>query len=285
MIKILLAATAVASLLLATPVAADTLKDIKRNKTFTIGYRADAPPFSSLNQGSATPEGFAIDLCKIVGDEIRSSLGLDSLTLDFVPVTAANRFEQVAKGKVDIVCGVTTSTLSRQENVDFSNLYYVTGGSLMTTTGTGLASLNDLTGKRVAVVSGTTTEDALERFLKDNVVDAKIVKVPNHAEAMRMLLEVEVDAFAADRVTLFGLGIASGASSILRMADGLFSYEPYAFPVPRDDADFRLLVNRALAKIYRSGQIARIYDKWLGRLGAKPSPLLLAMYRLYALPE
>ena len=285
MIRTLIAAFSVASLILALPSAADTLKDIKRSKTFTIGYRTDAPPFSSLNQGSATPEGFAIDLCKIIGDEIKASLGVGSLTLDFVPVTAEDRFEQVSKGKVDIVCGVTTATLSRSEDVDFTHLYYITGGSLMTTSGTGLGSLNDLNGKRVTVVAGTTTEAALERFLKENVVDAEIVKVPSHDEAMRMLLEVEVDAFAADRVTLFGLGVASGASSILRMADGLFSYEPYAFPVARNDADFRLVVNRALAKIYKSGQIARIYDKWLGRLGAKPSPLLLAMYRLYALPE
>jgi glutamate/aspartate transport system substrate-binding protein len=285
MIRTLIAAVALVSLLVAAPLGADALKDIKRSKTFTIGYRADVPPFSSLNEGSSTPEGFSIDLCRIIGDEIQASLGLESLTLDFMPVTAENRFDQVAKGRVDIVCGVSTATLSRQEQVDFTNLYYVTGGSLMTTTATGLTSLNDLSGRRVSVVGGTTTETALRQFLKQNVINANVQAVANHDEALRMLLDGEADAFAADRVTLFGLGIQSGAASILRLADGLFSYEPYAFPVARNDADFRLVVNRALAKIYRSGQIARIYDKWLGRLGAKPSPLLLAMYRLYALPE
>lgn len=264
--------------------AAGTLDEIKRTKTFKIAYRADSPPFSSVSE-AGDPQGFSIDLCRVIADHIKQALALPDMKVEFVEVTAADRLDAIVDGRADIECGITTNTLSRQERVDFSNLTYVTGGSLMTTADSGIRSASELSGKRVAVVKGTTTQAALEKFLADSVIDAEVVLVTSHSDAMSLLKEGKVDAIAGDRATLFGLGIASGDTSKLRLTDDMLSYEPYAFPVKRNDADFRLEVNRALSDIYRRGQVGRIWEKWFGSFGIKPTRLLLVLYRLNALPE
>ena len=264
--------------------AAGTLDEIKRTKTFKIAYRADSPPFSSISEGG-DPQGFSVDLCRIIADHVKTAVGLDDMKIEYVRVSADDRLQAVAEGRAHIECGVTTNTLSRQELVDFSNLTYVTGGSLMTTADSGIRSASELNGKSVAVVQGTTTQAALEKFLTDSVIDADVQLVKSHTDAMTMLKNGEVHAVAGDRATLFGLGIATGDTTKLRLTDDMLSYEPYAFPVPRNDADFRLEVNRALSDIYRRGQVGRVWEKWFGSFGIKPTRLLLVLYRLNALPE
>lgn len=267
-----------------TASAAGTLDEIKRTQTFKIAYRVDSPPFSSLSE-AGDPQGFSIDLCRIIADHIKAAVGLDDMKIEYVQVTAQDRMTAIAEGRAHIECGTTTNTLSRQKIVDFSNLTYVTGGSLMTTADSGIRSASELSGKSVAVVEGTTTQAALNKFLSDSVIDADVKLVKSHVEAIEMLLGGEVHAIAGDRATLFGLGIATGDTSKLRLTDDMLSYEPYAFPVPRNDADFRLEVNRALSDIYRRGQVGRIWEKWFGSFGIKPTRLLLVLYRLNAFPE
>ncbi len=100
-----------------------------------------------------------------------------------------------------------------------------------------------------------------------------------------MLEKGEVDAHAGDQLVLIGLARAAKDPNKFALAPELFTYEPYALPLRRGDADFRLVANRALAQLYRTGQIAQVYDKWFGEWGGRPSRLLLAMYALNGLPE
>src|SRR4249920_93318 len=112
-----------------------TLKKIKSSGVFTLGYREAAPPFSFPGPDKR-PVGYSIDLCMQVASAIQKQLGLADLKLNWVPVTAENRIDMVAQGKVDIECGTTTASLSRQERVDFSLMTFVDGGSLLTAAGT-----------------------------------------------------------------------------------------------------------------------------------------------------
>jgi len=259
-----------------------TLKKIKESKTFTLGHLESAPPFSFPGPDKR-PVGYSIDLCKHVAAGIQKQLGV-SLKLNWVPVTTQNRIDMVAQGKVDIECGTTTATLSRQERVDFSLMTFVDGGSLLLSAGTKLGSVQDLSGKRIGVIPGTTTEKALAKFLKGEFVTAEIVKVKDHVEGRTALEKKEVDAFASDRGILIGLAVTAKDPDRFDLAEILFSYEPYGFMVRRNDADFRLAVNRALAELYRSGEIAPIYERWFGSFG-KPTPAIQAMYLLNGLPE
>jgi ABC-type amino acid transport substrate-binding protein len=102
---------------------------------------------------------------------------------------------------------------------------------------------------------------------------------------MKQLDAGQVVAFASDQIVLIGQIIQSADPRKYTLGRELFSYEPYAFVVRRDDSDFRLVANRALAQVYRTGQIEQVYGRWFGQAGIKPSPVLPAMYGLQALPE
>jgi ABC-type amino acid transport substrate-binding protein len=144
--------------------------------------------------------------------------------------------------------------------------------------------VSDLADKRVAVIPGTTTETALGKFLKEEFITVQLVRVKNHLEGLAAVEKGSADAFASDRGILIGLAVTSKDPSSFALSSILFSYEPYGFMLRRNDAAFRLAVNRALARLYRSGDIAAIYDRWFGAFG-KPSPAVQAMYLLNGLPE
>jgi ABC-type amino acid transport substrate-binding protein len=259
-----------------------TLKKIKDSSTLTLGYLESAPPFSFPGPDKR-PVGYSIDLCTHIASAIQKQLGI-SLKLSWVPVTTANRIDMVAQGKVDIECGTTTASLSRQERVDFSLMTFVDGGSLMTTADSKLSGVADLTGKRIAVIPGTTTETALTKFLKEEFVTVELVQVKNHVEGRTAVEKGSVDGFASDRGILIGLAVTGKDPSRFGLVNLLFSYEPYGFMLRRNDASFRLAVNKALAALYRSGAVAPIYEKWFGAFG-KPTQAIQAMYLLNGLPE
>ena len=259
-----------------------TLKKIKESSTLTLGYLESAPPFSFPGP-DRRPVGYSIDLCTHVASAIQKQLGVN-LKLNWVPVTTENRLEMVASGKVDVECGTSTASLSRQERVDFTLMTFVDGGGLLTKSDTKLNGTADLADKRIAVIPGTTTETALQKFLKEEFISVKYVPVKNHVDGLAAVEKGLAEAFASDRGILVGLAVTSKDPNRYALPNIFFSYEPYGFMVRRNDADFRLAVNRALADLYRSGGIGPIYDRWFGSLGT-PSQAIKAMYFLNALPE
>jgi len=263
--------------------APDTLKKVKESGSLAIGYRESSVPFSFVNL-EKKPSGYSVELCTRIAASIQQQLGLPNLQVKWVPVTPENRIDSVANGTVDIECGSTTNTLSRQEQVDFTNMTFVDGGSLLVMASSGIRRVADLGGKKVAVVPGTTTERALAAALRKNGVSPQVITVKEHIEGLRLLDSGGADAYASDRVILIGLAIQSSDISRLRLADEYLSYEPYGLMVRKNDAAFRLAANRVLSGIYRSGEIEQIYERWFGALGV-PSTLLQAMYLLNGLPE
>ena len=182
-------------------------------------------------------------------------------------VTSEIRITAVASGSVDLECGSTTHTLSRQEQVDFSLTTFVDGGSLLVTTASGIKGAADLAGKRLAVIAGTTTERALaDWFRANNVSGAKVPNVKDHVDGLAGLDSGAFDAYASDRVILFGLAANSRTATKLTLLQEYFSYEPYGLVLRRDDAPFRLAVDRALAALYRSRGVIPIYEKWFGSI-------------------
>jgi ABC-type amino acid transport substrate-binding protein len=259
-----------------------TLKTIKSTGTLNLGYLESAPPFSFLAPDKK-PVGYSIDLCTRVAAAIQKQLEVN-LKLNWVVVTPENRMTMVETGKVDIECGTTTASLSRQEKVDFSLMTFVDGGGLLIRAGSPLKDLSDLAGKKVAVIPGTTTQTALAKFLKEQFVNVEQVPVKDHIQGRTALENGTVEAYASDSGILIGLAVTAPDPSKFSLAEGRFSYEPYGFMVRRNDPAFRLAVNRALAALYRSGEIGPIYDRWFASFG-KPSDAIVAMYMLNGLPE
>jgi glutamate/aspartate transport system substrate-binding protein len=259
------------------------LKAIKERKSIVLGHRESSWPFSFVDD-QGKPAGYSVDLCVRIAESIGKELGLRDLAIRWVKVTPENRLKAVADGTVDLECGSTTATLARYEQVDFTITTFVDGGSLLATDASGVEGVKDLTGKRVAIIPGTTTEGALAAALKQYVVSAQMVPVKDHAEGLVAIESGKADVYASDRVILIGLGRRSAQRSKLALSPQLFSYEPYAFMLRRGDADLRLAANRALSRLFRSEDIARMYEKWFGALG-KPSPALVLMYAITAIPD
>jgi len=262
--------------------APDPLKKIKATRTITLGYSETAVPFSFVGNDNR-PQGYSVDLCKRIADGIQQQLGLTELKINWVKVDVATRIPATMKGTVDIECGSTTHTLSREEQVDFSNMTFVDGGSFISKARNKLATIKELAGRKISVIPGTTTEKVLKAALDQAQVRAEIIPVQTHAEGFSSLREDRVDAYASDRMILIGLALNAIDAQSYRLSDEMFSYEPYALMMRRD-ADFRLAVNRELARLYRSGDILNLYARWYGPLG-EPSTLLKAMFFLNALPE
>jgi len=263
--------------------AQDTLDRVKKSGALVIGYRDTARPFSFKDE-QGQPAGYSVDLCRQIAAAVQKSLGLAKLDLRFVPVTAANRVEAVAKGTVDIECGSTTMSLSRQEQVDFTYMTFVDGGSLLVVDGLGIRNVADLRGKRVAVIPGTTTAPALEAVMQRAQVQATIVPVKTHDEGLAALERGAADAYASDRTILIGVGRRAQKPERYALSSEMFSYEPHGFMVRRNDSAFRLIANRTLAALYRSGDIVEVYRKWFGDMGA-PGSILQVMYLLHGVPE
>lgn len=278
----LLAATAAAA-----PAAADVAKGtfarIKATKTINLGHREQSRPFSFVGE-DRKPAGYSVDLCLKVVDGIKQQLGLQQLKVNWVPLQSNDRVDAVADGKVDLVCGVTTVTLSRLERVEFSNYIYVDGGTTLVRKSSGMQRLADLNGRKVAVQPGTTTIGALRQALPRRKINVEVVEVPNLAQGMQLLEQGKVDALAADRTVLIATGNASREPKEWTLLDEDFSLEPIALMMQRGDPAFRLAVNRELAKLYRSGDVDEIFFRWFGQLG-KPSVLMQAMFYLNGLQD
>ena len=258
------------------------LDQVRRFGTLRLGYYENAMPFSG-RRGDGVPEGYSVELCTRIAEGLGRQLG-KPLKVEWKLLTLADRFDAVAKGRVDLECGTTTWTLGRQAQVDFSLMTFVDGGSFVVLNEADLFALADFAGKRVAVVKGTTTERALVDALKSRGLLAEVKPVATAEEGIALLAAGQAHGFASDRVKLLGLALNAPRSGLYRIVDEDFSMEPYALALRPGDPAFRVAVNRELAALYRSGRILDVYDRWLGPLG-KPGVLLSALYFLQRIPE
>ncbi|HEY5323668.1 MAG TPA: amino acid ABC transporter substrate-binding protein [Caldimonas sp.] len=259
------------------------LKKIQETKTISVAYRTDALPFS-FEDSDKKPAGYTVDLCRSVIGVIERQIGVSPLQVKWLPVTTQNRFTAISSGQADMECGASTVTLGRMREVSFSTLTFLDGTGLLVRRSTPGASLLDLAGKKIGVISGTSNERAVAEALKAQVVTATVVPVPTREEGLAQLEAGTIDAFASDRVLLIGLASrAKDPKSLALLIDAL-SYEPYAIALPRGDWAMKQAVDAALAQIYRSSAIGELYGRWFSALG-KPAPVLEAMYGMGRLPE
>lgn len=261
-----------------------TLAKIDSADEIVVGFADSAPPLSFIGK-DGEPTGYSIDLCRRVIAAVKDRLGKPDLKVTFMPATVDTRVGLVADGTLDLECGTTTKTLSRLEKVDFTQLTFITGGSLLVRRGSGIVQLGDLAGRTVGVLEGTTTEAKLKEMLKDRLIDANVRAYDSHEAGMKAFDAKAIDGYAADQVILIGLGVTSAFPDELELLQELFSYEPLAFMVPRGDPAFKLVADRALSQIYRSDEIVTLYRKWFAGIPGGPPPLLVAAYRLNIIPD
>ncbi|HET8972717.1 MAG TPA: amino acid ABC transporter substrate-binding protein [Pseudolabrys sp.] len=287
-VSMLRVTTAILALFFATAASAQTqvpsnsrLKTIASTKVVKIAYRTDARPFSFVNNNQ--PVGYSIDLCKLVVTSIERQLNAGSLKIEWVPVTLQTRFSAVASGKADMECGSSTVTLGRMKEVDFSNFIFIESTGVVVSKTSNIRTFADMAGKKIAVASGTTNEQAIITQLKQQKIEATVVSVKNGPEAIALLESGNADGFASDKLLLVGAKFKN-PDAFMMLPDDL-SVEPYGIGLPRGDWAFRLAVNTGLAQVYRSGTILNLFAGWFSQIGLQMSPVMRVVFGLGALSD
>jgi len=263
-------------LVIASPAAiAGTLERVHDTGVFRIGYRADARPYS-YQDAKGRPAGYIVDLCQ----EVAAALG-PGVRIDYVLVHAGERFESVRDGKIDVLCDPSSVTIARREIVDFSLPTYLDGAGVLSRVSAPVQRFEDLAGKRVGVLTGTTTEHMLRDSMDKLGLKSDIVAVRDHRNGMELVMDAKLDAYVADRGILAAM-LRQGGRPGFELSKQYFSYETYALALPRNDSAFRLLVDKTLAQLYRTGKIKTILAKTFGT--GPMDDMLNAMFVINALP-
>jgi glutamate/aspartate transport system substrate-binding protein len=264
--------------------ASPILTRIAERGQINVGYRESSVPFSYLDEQKHVA-GYSIDLCSRIVDEVKKKLGKD-IKINYVPVTTANRIIQISSGAVDMECGTTTITLARLDQVDFSMPFWLTGTQIAVKKKLRIKEAEDLKGKTVAVLQGSSNERALQALSQGKGLNLKFIYVKDYAEAFLALETDRVDAIAGD-----GTPIAVFASTKTRhpaeieVVGRLLSVDPYGVMFQRGDGDFRVLVNQALARGFASGTAQTLLSKHFAPVNIKISADIAALYRAQSIPE
>jgi glutamate/aspartate transport system substrate-binding protein len=238
-----------------------TLKKIKDTGTITIGHRESSIPFSYLD-GNQQPVGYAMDLCMKVVDAVKAELKMPDLKVQLQPVTSANRIPLMQNGTVDLECGSTTNSVERQKQVAFGPTYFVINVTAAVKKDSGIKTLAELDGKTIATTSGTTSVPLLKKYEKTANIDVKEIYGKDHAESMQLLATDRAAAFVMDDILLAGqIANQPNPGEYVIIQESL-RQEPYSMMLRRDDPQFKALVDKAVANVYKSGEIDKIYAKW-----------------------
>ena len=219
----------------------------------------------------------------MVAKRLAEQLRLPALKIAYVTVTAANRFDAVERREVDLLCEPTSVTLARRERVDFSIATFIDGASLLTSD-TSLRNLKAMAGRNIGVLSGTTTEQRLRGFLREQGVAAEIIPAATHEDGLAMIDSGKVSAYFADQTILVALLNQSKNPEKLAIAQEYLSMEVYALALPRGDNEFRLAVDTALSRIYRGGEIGAVFDQAFGGK-IRPTEILRTLYMVSGFPD
>ena len=238
-----------------------TLKKIKEKGAIVLGVRDSTKPFSYLND-KQDYEGYAVDLCLSIAKTIQRKLGMSQLTIVMVPVTSSSRIPLIQNGTVDIECGNTTNTAERQNVVEFSPTYYVSGSRLLSKRSSNIQVLADLRGKKLAINSGTTHIKMVSTLNDEQKLGIDIVASRDTAEGMLLVETGRVAAFMNDDIVLASLAGDSKIRNELVVGKDALSVEPFGLIYRKNDPSFKQVIDSSVAAIFKSGDINKIYAKW-----------------------
>lgn len=239
---------------------ADTLARIKDTGVITLGVREAARPFSYLNE-QKQPVGYSVDLCLAAVDEIKRTLKLPELKVNYKVVAGAERIPKLESGEIDLECGSTTNTKARQEKVAFSYTIFVAGIRVLVPKGTKVETVKDLGGLPVALSKGTTSEKLFTQ-LNASEVKMQLTTFASNGDAYQALKEGKVRAFPQDDSLLLGLASHDNAMDRLELSSAQLSVEPYAIMMRKGDTALGAVVDRTLSRLYANRDIDALYRKW-----------------------
>src|SRR5436189_3850570 len=244
-----------------------TLKKIKDSGSITIGHRDASIPFSYYDDRQQ-PVGYAVDLCLRIVDAVKSELKMPRIDVKYQLVTSANRIPLMANGTIDLECGSTTNNLARQEQVWLTITHFVTASRWIARKSANIRSLADLKGKTIVSTAGTTNIKQSTEINGAQNLGMNIISANGHPKPFQMVETGRAVAFVMDDILLYSLAAQSRTPGDYAISSDALSVEPYGIILRKDDKAFKQVVDAAMTKIYKSGDINAIYEKWF----LKPVP-------------
>jgi glutamate/aspartate transport system substrate-binding protein len=257
----LFAAAAAALLATASVAHADTLSKIKDAGSASMGVRESSGALS-YTLGDGKYAGFHVEVCQRVLADVQKKLGLAKMDIKYQPVTSANRIPLVQNGTVDIECGSTTNTATRQKDVSFAVTTYVEEVRIVVKANSGITNIAQLAGKNVATTTGTTSVQLLRKHERANNVNFNEIFGKDHADSFLLLESGRADAFVMDGQILAGFVAKAKQPGDFKIVGEVISVEPIAIMVRKDDPAFKKTVDESIGAMMKSGEMAKLYDKW-----------------------
>jgi glutamate/aspartate transport system substrate-binding protein len=266
-----------------------TLAKIQSVNLIAIGHRETSVPFSYVDANNDVV-GFSQDLCNKVIDAVKAKTKHPDLRVRFIPVTSQNRISLVQNGTVDLECGVTTNLASRQNQLAFSDTFFVATTRLLTKKDSGIKDFPDLAGKTVVTNQGTTSERILRKMNEEKKMNMSIISAKDYGEGRATLETGRAVAYMMDDVLLAGTRSLAAKPSDWVLVGTPQSSEAYGFMMRRDDPEFKKLVDDTMSQVMKSPEIRTMYDKWFTK-PVQPKninfdfPMSETMQKLYAAPN
>jgi glutamate/aspartate transport system substrate-binding protein len=241
--------------------ANDTLAKIKAAGKVVIGTRDSSAPLA-YTTGDGKYTGYHVEICNRIVDALKTDLKLPTLATEYTLVTSQNRIPLVVNGTVDLECGSTTNNATRQQQVAFAPTTYVTNVRIAVKANSGITSIAQLSGKKVATTTGTTSVQLLRKHERANGVNFEEVFGKDHADSFLLLDTGRADAFVMDDNILAGNIVNAKTPADFKIVGETLSEEPIAIMYRKDDPNFKKAVDDAVKAMMKSGEVEKIYNKW-----------------------
>ncbi len=261
LMKSMMVLAALAAAGVGTAHAQDTLKKIKDSASITLGVRESSGALS-YTLGDGKYAGFHTEMAQRIVADLQKQLGLAKLEVKLQPVTSQNRIPLVQNGTVDLECGSTTNNATRQKDVSFAMTTYMEEVRIAVKANSGITTINQLNGKTVATTTGTTSVQTLRKHERAAGVDFKEVFGKDHADSFLLLDSGRADAFVMDGQILAGNISKAKAPADFKIVGEVLSVEPIACMMRKDDPAFKKAVDDSIVAQIKSGELAKLYDKW-----------------------
>jgi glutamate transport system substrate-binding protein len=231
--------------------AGTTMARLQQAGTITIGVKFDVPPFGFKNPRSDELEGFDVDL----GRRIAADLGVRPR---FIEAVSDNRIPFLKDGTADLILSTMTITAERDEEIDFSEPYFIARGRVLVKDDSDITGVDDLAGKKVCTALGSTYEETLKR----EAPRADLRLVDSYSECLELIQNGAVEAVSTDDVILTGMIIQDDS---LKLVGEPLTTEPYGAGIKEGDDAFRRFVSDVVQAWKRDGGWAEAYQKWVGQ--------------------
>jgi polar amino acid transport system substrate-binding protein len=232
--------------------AADTLADVKKKGILVVGVKDSTPPFGYIDAKSRQIVGYDIDIVNAIARKL-------GVKVELKPVTSASRMPQLQESHIDIIAATMTKNAERAKVIDFSHAYFITGQKFITRKGA-VKSLKELEGKRIGTAKGSTSEQNVKKALPS----ATVLSFDDYPQALLALQQGKVQAVTTDEAILAGILSKTPNKAQFEIPNLQISDEPYGLGMRKGDRNLVDFVNRTLLEMEKSGEAARIFNKWFG---------------------